>query len=113
MTHFLLATVFTLFGAGCAMLVLFGLPGGWLMLGSAVAIELLDHHVSGVPHVTFGWGWLMAVGVVRMGASLVPLMLTVSSAVLLNALSLTLTLKVSLRLLPSFRALSVAGLVAA
>jgi uncharacterized protein YqgC (DUF456 family) len=64
MTHFLMATVFTLFGAGCVMLVLFGLPGGWLMLGTAVAVELLDHHVQGVPHVTFGWGWLMAVGVV-------------------------------------------------
>jgi uncharacterized protein YqgC (DUF456 family) len=34
------------------------------MLGTAVAVELLDHHVQGVPHVTFGWGWLMAVGVV-------------------------------------------------
>ncbi|MFZ9689668.1 MAG: DUF456 family protein [Phycisphaerales bacterium] len=64
MTHFLMATVFTLFGAGCVLLVLVGLPGGWLMLGTAVAVELLDHHVQGVPHVTFGWGWLMAVGVV-------------------------------------------------
>jgi uncharacterized protein YqgC (DUF456 family) len=64
MTHFFMATLFTLLGAGCVMLVLVGLPGGWLLLGTAVAVELLDHHVSGVPQVTFGWGWLMAVGVI-------------------------------------------------
>ncbi len=64
MKHFLLASLFALFGAGCVLVVPLGLPGGWVLLATAVAVELLDSTVSGVPVVSFGWNWLLGVAAV-------------------------------------------------
>jgi uncharacterized protein YqgC (DUF456 family) len=52
----LVAALFALLGLGCLVLVVVGLPGTWIMIGLAVALELLDHHyLSGSDPVTFGW----------------------------------------------------------
>lgn len=52
----LVASVFALLGLGCLVLVIVGLPGTWLLIGLAVAVELLDHHyLDGGDPQTFGW----------------------------------------------------------
>ena len=61
-TALLVALIFSLLGLGCLLLVVIGLPGTWIMLGLAVAVELLDHHyLDGVPE-TFGWWAIGACG---------------------------------------------------
>ncbi len=49
---------FMLFAIGCVFVTLIGLPGGWIMLGGAIAIELCDTIWGG--DVT--WGWI-AIGI--------------------------------------------------
>lgn len=60
----LLAIVFALFGLACLLLVAVGLPGTWLLLAVAAAVELLDGRVLGRGGagavVTFGWRLLLA-----------------------------------------------------
>jgi uncharacterized protein YqgC (DUF456 family) len=52
----LVAVVFALLGLGCLVLVIAGLPGTWIMIGLAIAVELLDHrYLDGVDPETFGW----------------------------------------------------------
>ena len=52
----LVAVLFALFGLVCLTLVVLGLPGTWIMIGVAVAVELLDHHyLAGSDPETFGW----------------------------------------------------------
>ena len=41
-TALLLATAFSIFGALCVVLVLVGLPGAWLLIATAIAIDCLD-----------------------------------------------------------------------
>jgi uncharacterized protein YqgC (DUF456 family) len=51
-----LAAGFGLLGLGCLVLVVIGLPGTWLLLGLAFAIELVDAFLlPGDVVVTFGW----------------------------------------------------------
>jgi uncharacterized protein YqgC (DUF456 family) len=55
-TSLLVAVIFVLLGLGCLVLVVAGLPGTWIMIGLATAIELLDHHyLDGPVAETFGW----------------------------------------------------------
>lgn len=62
----LVAVLFSLLGLACLALVVLGLPGTWIMIGLAVAIELLDaHYLGGADPETFGWvaiGACVAVG---------------------------------------------------
>jgi len=54
---YLLAGLFALLGLGCLALVLLGLPGVWLMIGLAIALELSDGWLLRDPGaVSFGWG---------------------------------------------------------
>jgi len=54
-----LAVLFTLFGIACLAVVILGVPGTWVLLGVAVAAELLDGVVlDRTGTVTFGWGLL-------------------------------------------------------
>jgi hypothetical protein len=56
----LVAVLVTLAGAASLFLVVIGLPGTWLFLALALAIELLDHlWLDGERTVTFSW-WLLA-----------------------------------------------------
>lgn len=59
-----LAALFALVGVACLLLVVIGLPGTWLLLGTAVGVELLDGPVlvRGGPGAvsTFGWPLLFA-----------------------------------------------------
>ncbi len=56
---YVVAAVFALVGLGCVALVVFQLPGAWIMLALAVVIELFDQwYLSDEPAVTFGWWWL-------------------------------------------------------
>jgi len=56
--------VFAVFGVACLFLVALGLPGTWVLLATAVGIELLDAVVLGdAPRVTFGWQVLAIGGV--------------------------------------------------
>jgi hypothetical protein len=55
-TGLLVALLFTLLGLGCLVLVVIGLPGTWIMIGLAVAVELLDHHyLDAADPETYGW----------------------------------------------------------
>lgn len=58
-----LAVLFALFAVACLAVVILGLPGTWVLLLAAVAVELLDTAVPGAPAVTFGWGLLAVCGV--------------------------------------------------
>lgn len=50
------ALLFTLLGLVCLVLVVVGLPGTWILIGLAVAVELLDrHYLSAAAPETFGW----------------------------------------------------------
>lgn len=66
---YVVATLFTLFGAGCLVLVLVGLPGVWIMIATACLIELLDGiYLSEESQPTFGWAWiLVAIGLAGVG----------------------------------------------
>jgi hypothetical protein len=56
---YVVAAVFALIGLGCVALVVFQLPGAWIMLALAVVIELFDQwYLSDEPAITFGWWWL-------------------------------------------------------
>jgi uncharacterized protein YqgC (DUF456 family) len=60
-TGLLVALLFTLLGIGCLVLVVIGLPGTWIMIALAVAVELLDrHYLDGANPETFGW-WTIGV----------------------------------------------------
>ena len=55
-TGLLVALLFTLLGLGCLVLVVIGLPGTWIMIGLAVAVELLDrHYLDAADPETYGW----------------------------------------------------------
>lgn len=54
---YLVASVFSLLGVGCLLLVVLGLPGTWIMLGLAVVVEVFDGYYLAQPH-TFGW-WVI------------------------------------------------------
>jgi uncharacterized protein YqgC (DUF456 family) len=57
----LVALLFCLLGVGCLVLVVIGLPGVWIMIGLAVAMELLDHrYLDGAAPETFGW-WAIGI----------------------------------------------------
>jgi uncharacterized protein YqgC (DUF456 family) len=48
--------LFSLLGIGCLLLVVLGLPGTWLLIGLAAALELLDdRYLEGAEPSTFGW----------------------------------------------------------
>lgn len=56
---YLVALIFTLFGAVCVALVLIGLPGTWLMIAVAVVIELIDVlYLPEGSRQTFSW-WVL------------------------------------------------------
>lgn len=57
---YIIATLFTLLGAGCVVLVIFNLPGTWVMLALAVLIELTDQLYLSPdgPQQTFAW-WVL------------------------------------------------------
>jgi uncharacterized protein YqgC (DUF456 family) len=63
----LVALVFSLLGLGCLVLVVIGLPGTWILIGLAVAVELLDQHylAADLPE-TFGW-WMIGTCVALAG----------------------------------------------
>ena len=51
----LVATLFAVLGLGCLLLVVVGLPGTWIMIGLAVALEIFDgRYLSAADPVTFG-----------------------------------------------------------
>lgn len=54
-----LVILFALFGAACLLMVVLGLPGTWLLLAVAAAVELIDAQLAGaagaVAVQTFGW----------------------------------------------------------
>jgi len=54
------AAIFAVLGLGCLFLVALGLPGTWLILGLATAMELLDHLWLDADVVTFGWPIIVA-----------------------------------------------------
>ena len=55
--QFVVAAVFALLGIGCLVLVALSLPGTWIMIALAAAIEALDqHYLGGSSPTTFGWG---------------------------------------------------------
>ncbi len=60
---YIVATLFFLIGIGCLLLVVVGLPGGWIMLCLAGVIEYCDQYYltgeSGTTE-TFGW-WVLGV----------------------------------------------------
>ena len=51
-------SLFMLFATGCVFVTLIGLPGGWIMIGGAIVIELCDTFWGG----TITWGWI-AIGI--------------------------------------------------
>ena len=58
---YLVATLFFILGAGCLFLVVIQLPGGWILLGLALAIEYCDHwYLPDGDQQTFPW-WLLGV----------------------------------------------------
>jgi len=53
------AFAFAFLGALCAVTVVIGLPGTWMLIALAVVVEIFDHHwLGGAGQVTFGW-WLI------------------------------------------------------
>ena len=62
---YLIASLFVLLGAGCMVLVLFQLPGGWILLTTALGIEFLvdRFYLPVASQPTFGslvlWGSLI------------------------------------------------------
>ena len=63
-TGYLVALLFAVISLALVVSVLLGLPGTWLMLGLAVALEFWDDafHSAAEP-VTFGWPILVTAGV--------------------------------------------------
>jgi len=58
---FVVAVLFTLLGAGCLVLIVFGLPGTWVMLAGAAIIEFADRlYLPADDRQTFAW-WLLGV----------------------------------------------------
>ena len=58
-----LVSLFSLLGLFCILLIPFGLPGLWMLLGFAVLVELGDTVVVPSPEeTTFGWGLLAVCG---------------------------------------------------
>ncbi len=71
-TGLLVALLFTLLGLGCLVLVVIGLPGTWILIGLAVAVELLDHHyLEGANPETYGWWAIGACGALALVGELV------------------------------------------
>jgi uncharacterized protein YqgC (DUF456 family) len=66
-----IAVLFALLGLGCLLLVVFGLPGTWVLLAIAVGFELADGlWLRGGATTTFGWrllGGCAALGLVGEG----------------------------------------------
>ncbi len=57
---YIVAALFVLLGAACLVLVVLSLPGGWVMLGLGVVINLLDGlYLPETAAETFPW-WLLA-----------------------------------------------------
>lgn len=54
----LAALLFTLAGVVCLGLVVAGIPGGWILVGVAALMELLDAAWLGPDATSFGWGWI-------------------------------------------------------
>lgn len=72
MSVILPAVLFTLLGLACVALVVVGLPGTWILVALAVAVELADTWwLPSEPPVTFGW-WVIAicVGLAAVGEGL-------------------------------------------
>ena len=60
-TGLLVALLFTLLGVGCLVLVVIGLPGTWILIALAFAVEIFDrHYLDGSNPETFGWWTLGA-----------------------------------------------------
>lgn len=55
----LVASLFSLFGLACVVLVALQLPGAWLLLGVALLVELVDGWWLGPEPTTFGWPVLL------------------------------------------------------
>ena len=65
---YVVAVIFFLLGAACTVLVVFQLPGSWILLGIALLIEWLDrYYLPAGSRQTFDW-WVL-------GASLVLLII--------------------------------------
>lgn len=69
---YIVATVFAFVGLGCIILVIFQLPGAWIMWALAVVIELCDKFYltvePGETPETFGWMWLgITAGLLALG----------------------------------------------
>ena len=59
----LTALIFVLIGIGCLVLVVFGLPGIWIMIGVAIIIELADGlYLEPDESQTFSW-WVIGVAI--------------------------------------------------
>jgi uncharacterized protein YqgC (DUF456 family) len=60
---YVIAAVFLALGAGCVALIIFSLPGVWMMLGLAAIIEFCDRwYLPPERDQTFGW-WVLGVSV--------------------------------------------------
>ncbi len=57
---YIVASLFTLLGAVCVLLVVLQLPGSWIMLALAVIVEAIDSLYLSDPAITFGW-WALGV----------------------------------------------------
>jgi len=58
---YLVAALFVLLGAGCLVLIIFSLPGTWIMLGLAAIIEVCDRfYLPEGDRQTFEWWVLIA-----------------------------------------------------
>lgn len=59
---FVVAALFLLVGLGCMILIVFQLPGVWILLALALLIEVFDGwYLTEEPPVTFGW-WVLGLG---------------------------------------------------
>jgi uncharacterized protein YqgC (DUF456 family) len=70
-TEYGVAGVFSLACLACVVSVAVGLPGTWVMLALAVALEVLDSHLLGMPElVTFGWPTLGIAAAIAIAAEI-------------------------------------------
>ncbi|MCZ6835508.1 MAG: DUF456 domain-containing protein [Planctomycetota bacterium] len=78
---YIVATLFFLIGAGCLLLVVIGLPGGWIMLGVAGLIEWADqYYLPEESSQTFDWWVFIACGVLLAIGELVEFLASAAGA---------------------------------
>jgi hypothetical protein len=65
---YLAAALLTIVGAGCVLLVVVQLPGGWVLLALALLLEYLDRlYLPAGNRQTFSW-WLLGTGAALLAA---------------------------------------------